>query len=112
MLLTGASVAALLTGLSVADARNLGGGSASPAANVGTTTNAAGQAAALASAQAMSRINASLRAMRDVQAAARAGALIGANNLGLDKNHPAICFRTCRTGLRPEGSIRPTIPPR
>jgi len=103
MLLTGASVAALLTGLSVADARNLGGATASPVANVATTTNAAGQAAAAASAQAMSRVNASLRAMRDVQAAARAAALIGAKNLGLDKNHPGNLLPNVPNGLAPGG---------
>lgn len=109
MFLSGASVAALLVG-SAADARNLGSGSASPVANVAVTTNAAGQAAAIASAQAMSRINASLRAMRDVQAAARAGALIGPNNLGLDKNHPGNLLPNVPNGLAP-GGLNPTSNP-
>lgn len=110
MFLSGASVAALLVGSAAADARNLGSGSASPVANVAVTTNAAGQAAAIASAQAMSRINASLRAMRDVQAAARAGALIGPNNLGLDKNHPGNLLPNVPNGLAP-GGLNPTSNP-
>lgn len=110
MFLTGVSVAALLTGLSVADARNLGGGTANPVANATTTTNAAGQAAAAASAQAMSRVNASLRAMRDVQAAARAAALIGPKNLGLDKNHLGNLLPNVPNGLAP-GGLNPVSNP-
>ncbi len=110
MFLSGASVAALLVGSAAADARNLGGGSASPVANVAVTTNAAGQAGAIASAQAMSRINASLQAMRDVQAAARAGALLGPANLGLDKNHPGKLLPNVPNGLAP-GGLNPTSNP-
>ncbi|MBB4425814.1 filamentous hemagglutinin family protein [Bradyrhizobium sp. CIR48] len=110
MFLSGASVAALLAGSAAADARNLGSGSASPVANVAVTTNTAGQAASIASAQAMSRINASLRAMRDVQAAARAGALIGPNNLGLNKNHPGNLLPNVPNGLAP-GGLNPTSNP-
>lgn len=110
MFLSGASVAALLVGSAAADARNLGSGSGSPVANVAVTTNAAGQAGAIASAQAMNRINASLQAMRDVQAAARAGALIGPANLGLDKNHPGKLLPNVPNGLAP-GGLNPTSNP-
>ncbi|NVO13596.1 MAG: filamentous hemagglutinin family protein [Rhodoplanes sp.] len=91
-LLAGTSLAALTATMPVpAEAGGLRDSVVNQAAGAAAASTAASQAAAAASAQALIRVNDSLRAMRDVQAAARAAASAAAGGV--------------RNGLAPGGLV-------
>src|SRR5262249_17102420 len=72
-------------------------------AAVGGQTAAAVQAGAPNGTDTLARTTQALNAVRNMQAAARAAAMNGPNNLGADPNHPGLQLPNVPNGLTPGG---------